>query len=446
VLPEVTAASPAAHREAGIAALKEKDARLAAAHLRACVALDGADVSCHWELGWAFFLLNEWEQVVASWEQVRLLAPSHPEVESRLAEAQGQVALRQRLAAMATAAPDTVRTAAPEGASVRLRAVGDVMLGTAFPEGYLPPNDGEGILDGVKDYLQDADLTFINLEGPLCDTEEPSRKCRNSKNCYAFRSPTSYGRYLAEAGVDVASTANNHSGDFGEMCRRQTEATLDALGIAWSGPPGSIATLERNGLRIAVIAFHTSPACNDLNDTRTAVALVKSAKAAHDLVVVSFHGGAEGAKALHVPHGRETFFGENRGDLRMFSRAVVDAGADLVLGHGPHVLRAMEIYKDRLIAYSLGNFATYGRFNLRGPLGISAVLEVVMDREGRFVSGKLLPTKQIDKGIPVKDPSGAGLDLVRMLSREDFPQTGVLVDREGNLGAPGSDLSSRAMP
>ena len=153
------------------------------------------------------------------------------------------------------------------------------------------------------------------------------------------------------------------------------------------------------------------------------------------MVIVSFHGGAEGSKALHVPHGRETFYNEDRGNLRQFTHAVVDAGADVVLGHGPHVLRGMEIYRERLIAYSLGNFATYGRFNLSGPLGIGGVLEVEIDGEGRFVAGRLLPTRQEGQGVPVIDEKSAALDLVRKLSTEDFPETGVVVAQDGTLGA-----------
>jgi len=170
-----------------------------------------------------------------------------------------------------------------------------------------------------------------------------------------------------------------------------------------------------------------------VNDHEKAALLVKAVDKEHDLVVVSFHGGAEGSKALHVPDGREKFYGEDRGHLREFTHIVVDAGADLVLGHGPHVLRGMEVYNDRLIAYSLGNFATYGRFNLSGNLGVGAVLEVVMDADGRFVTGKVLPTKQEGEGVAVQDAGGKAIDLIRMLSADDFPGTAVKVAQDGGL-------------
>jgi hypothetical protein len=361
---------------------------------------------------------------------VQKLDPSHPDLEDALTQARGQSSLQQKLATGdSKSAP---RAAPPKDARVRIRAVGDVMLGTDFPEGLLPPDDGASSLSSVYALLRDADLTFINLEGPLCDNGE-TRKCRKGGNCYAFRTPTRYGKYLQEAGVDLASTANNHSGDFGELCRRETEATLDALGIPWSGPAGSVATLERNGLRIGMVAFHTSASCNHLNNTATATALVRQVRRSHDLVLVSFHGGAEGAKALNIPKGRELFFGEDRGDLRLFTHAVIDAGADLVLGHGPHVVRAMEFYKDRLIVYSMGNFATYGSFNLKGPQGLGMVVDVELDAQGRFRSGRILPTRQEGKGIPVPDPSGEVIPLVRRLTGEDFPDTGALIGSDGTI-------------
>ncbi|HYX93068.1 MAG TPA: CapA family protein, partial [Myxococcaceae bacterium] len=439
---EIPRLEPSAHLEAGRAALKEKNAPLALAHLRACVARQPENVECLWELGWAYSLQGDWDAVIARWEQVKALQPDHPDVDGRLEDARNQQQLRRRLDEAARDAPPAVRPPPTPGVSLRIRAAGDVMLGTEFPAGFLPPEDGARMLAGVQDWLRDADLTFVNLEGPLCDDPRPSDKCRRGSNCYAFRTPTRYVKYLVDAGIDLASTANNHSGDFGEECRRQTEAALDRAGIRWSGPPGSMASLQAKGLRVALIAFHTSAATNDVNDHRAAAALVRTAAASHDVVIVSFHGGAEGARALHVPAGEEQFYGENRGHLRKFAHLVVDAGADLVLGHGPHVLRGMEIYRDRLIAYSLGNFATYGRFNLSGAMAVGAVLEAVLDAQGRFVSGRILPTRQVGEGVPEKDASKGALQYVRLLSREDFPESGVVVDADGNIGArPGASAA-----
>ena len=135
---------------------------------------------------------------------------------------------------------------------------------------------------------------------------------------------------------------------------------------------------------------------------------------------MSFHGGAEGTDSYHVPNKTEMFFGEARGNLPLFARTVIDAGADLVLGHGPHIVRGMEIYKDRLIAYSLGNFATYGWFKLEGGTAESLILEVELDSEGKFLSGKINPVALEGRGIPVLDNSKSAITTIRNLSNQDF--------------------------
>lgn len=423
-----------AHAE-GMAAQRDGRTQAALAFYDRCLELDPTFAACHWERGWSLWTLADWEGVVEAWQAVKGLDPDHDHLDEWLPRAQDNLADQQRLEALAASAPDSVRPPLPEGRTLRLRAVGDIMLGTDFPAGHLPPDDGATLLQPVRSLLTDADLTFGNLEGPLCDGGE-TRKCKGSdpSRCYAFRTPTRYGRYLADAGFDVMSTANNHSGDFGETCRRQTEDTLDALGIAWSGPPGSIATVDRAGFRVGLVAFHTSPSCNYINDHEGAATLVRAAQATHDLVVVSFHGGAEGSKATHVPRGMETFYGEKRGHLRAFARAVVEAGADLVLGHGPHVPRGMEVVDGRLVAYSLGNFATYGRFSLSGHLGTSLVLEVELDHEGRFLAGRILPVRQVGRGLPQPDDERrTAIGLIRSLSMEDFPDTAPQIGADGSV-------------
>ncbi len=337
-------------------------------------------------------------------------------------------------------------TTPPQQPPLTIAAVGDVMLGSAFPDetgGMLPPDDGAHLLDEVAPLLRDADLAFANLEGPLADIGT-SEKCARSKpgRCYAFRVPTRYARWLAAAGLDVVSVANNHAGDFGEAGRASTRAALAANGIRWAGVPGEVARLEAKGRRVAVVAFSTSGGTPDLRDLPEAARLVKEAREGADLVVVSFHGGAEGADRQHVPPGHEDFLGEDRGDLRAFARTVVDAGADLVVGHGPHVVRGMEVIRGRLVAYSLGNFATYGGMNLSGPNGLSLVLEVRLGPDGTFLGGRIHPARQERPGGPRLDPTGAVIPVVRRLSQEDFGASAVQVADDGAISPPGPASAS----
>jgi poly-gamma-glutamate capsule biosynthesis protein CapA/YwtB (metallophosphatase superfamily) len=319
---------------------------------------------------------------------------------------------------------------------ITIAAGGDIMLGSTFPnETRMPPNDGADSLKPVTSIFQAADIAFGNLEGPMADSGV-SAKCGNRPNCFAFRVPTRYGKYLKEAGFDVMSLANNHAGDFGDSARASTRQTLDSLGIKHAGSDKaqfSTAYLEAKGKKVAFIGFAHNNISLNVNDLDAARQAVQVAVKQADIVVVSFHGGAEGESAQNVLPRTEIFFGEARGNLPLFAKTVIDAGADLVLGHGPHVLRGMEIYKDRLIAYSLGNFATYGWFRLAGATAETMVLEVKIDAEGKFVNGKIHPFVLRDRGILTPDSSKSAIYTIRRLSQTDFPNSAPKVADDGTI-------------
>ena len=319
---------------------------------------------------------------------------------------------------------------------ITIAAAGDVMLGSTFPnETRMPPADGVNSLDAVAPIFKSADIAFANLEGPMIDSGV-STKCGNRPNCFAFRVPTRYGKYLKEAGLDVMSLANNHAADFGDAGRISSRKILDELGIKHAGSDASqyaMTVLEVKGKRVAFIGFAHNNTSANVNDLATARQLVEQANRKADIVVVSFHGGAEGSGQTRVPQKTELFFGESRGNLPLFSRTVIDAGADLVLGHGPHVLRGMEIYKDRLIAYSLGNFATYGWFQIMGATAETLVLDVKIDADGKFLSGKINPFVLRDRGILTKDETKSAISTIRRLSQLDFPTTAPKIADDGTI-------------
>jgi hypothetical protein len=324
-------------------------------------------------------------------------------------------------------------TSAVAHAGLTLAAVGDIMPGTDYPENILPDDDGLSFFDGVAPVLSAADVTFGNFEGVLLDGGVPVKQCKNKGQCFLFRTPTRYARYLKLAGFDVMSLANNHARDFGEEGRTSSMAALAAEGIQTSGREGTVATFVANGRRIALVAFAPNVGSNSLNDPQIGLPLVSELAAKNDIVIVSFHGGAEGNGAEKLTFAREIFAGEDRGNVVEFARQMVDAGADLVLGHGPHVVRPMEIYNDRLIAYSLGNFATYYGISVEGIRGIAPILLVKLDDEGRFVTGKLEATQQIRPAGPSIDAEHKVIALMRELNASAFP-TGLLsIAEDGTL-------------
>jgi hypothetical protein len=333
------------------------------------------------------------------------------------------------------------REAALAADSLTIVAVGDIMMGTAWPEEILPPRDGAGIFDNVQENLRGGDIVFGNLEGPLADGGE-GVKCGKKKRpkgakslCFEFRTPTRYVGHLSSAGFNAMNIANNHAWDFGREGIGSTLETLEGAGIQAVGGD-CVATFDVRGKSVAVAGFSysaPSPYSHSLQDIEAAMVLVSELKYEHDLVIVSFHGGAEGKDAVRIPGGNENFAGENRGDVVEFARAAVDAGADLVLGHGPHVPRAMEVYEGKLIVYSLGNFLTYGRFNLREASGTSLVLRArLFLTTGDFEGGTIAPVVLLDGGIPFVDPERKSVALIRELTAE-YPESGLDISEDGTM-------------
>jgi hypothetical protein len=326
----------------------------------------------------------------------------------------------------------------PSEQSISITAVGDIMLGSTYPDaGSLPPEDGSRLLAEVTPILSATDIAFGNLEGPMLEGGTTNKCSPTSTRCFAFRVPTRYGKHLKDAGFDIMSLANNHASDFGAGGRESSKRVLESLGIAHAGADTrDTAFLNIKGKKIAVVAFATNNVSYNLNDVETARRAVLDAAAKSDLVIVSFHGGAEGPTNQHVPRGPEVYLGEARGDLRKFTHAVVDAGADLVIGHGPHVVRGMEVYRNRLIAYSLGNFATYGKFQLVGPTSLSLILEARIGTDGAFLGGRIHPALQTKPGGPRLDKNGSVIPVIRQLSLDDFGPSAARVSDDGTLSAP----------
>ena len=325
--------------------------------------------------------------------------------------------------------------AEPDKSTLRLTivSVGDMMIGTDYPENHLPYDDGVGFLTAVTPWLSSADIAFGNLEGVLVDGGEPGKKCSNPGACYLFRSPTRYAEHYRNAGFDVLSLANNHARDFGEEGRTASMEAVAAAGMLHTGREGDFASFEISGIRVAVLGYAVTKNSNMLLDYDLAEATVSRFATTHDVVIVSFHGGAEGQDATHIPFAEEEYFGEPRGDVVRFSRMVIDSGADLVIGHGPHVVRGMERYEDRLIAYSLGNFATYYGISVTGIKGIAPILFTTLDGNGRFVGGEIVSTIQLRPDGPTIDTQQRALNLVRGLSAQDFGQSGLTFHVDGNI-------------
>jgi hypothetical protein len=308
---------------------------------------------------------------------------------------------------------------------------GDLTLGSSHG---LPPDRGRPQLAAVASELRAADVAVVNYEGTFAPGGPSKCGGRDGGTCFAFQAPPQNAGTLGRAGVDLVNLANNHAFDFGPAGYHSTRRALARAGVRATGASGEIRVLRSHRQRIAFVGFASYPWSGPISDLARVRSQVRAADRRADLVVVLFHGGAEGAGALHVPFGHEHAFGEDRGDLRRFAHAAVDAGADLVLGSGPHVLRGMERYRGRLVAYSLGNLSGWRNFGTGGVLSFSALLRVELSRRGRLRGGRVTSLRLDGIGVPHRDPSGGAERLMRALSRSDFGRRAVWFVPRGVVG------------
>lgn len=321
-----------------------------------------------------------------------------------------------------------------KGGTLNLAFVGDIMPGTTFPDSRLPEKDGATLFKDVDSILTAADVAAGNMEGALADEGETTKK--GGKFSYSFRVPTRYGKLIADAGFDFMSMANNHAFDFGLDGVKSTEATLHSNGIAYSGIGGrkESAIVERNGIRYGFCAFGHNSYTLKHADQENVKRIIGNLREKADIVIVSFHGGAEGTAHKHLPQGKEMFLGENRGDLRNFAHFCIDNGADVVYGHGPHVVRAVELYKNHFIAYSLGNFCTPYGVNISGISGYAPVLQLTVNAaDGTFVGGKINSFIQQRGNGPRRDPLNLVAKEIRSLTNADFSNPKLTIANDGTI-------------
>lgn len=323
-------------------------------------------------------------------------------------------------------------------------AVGDIMMGLNYPDDQplLPPEEGVLIFKDVKPILQNATITVGNLEGVLLDFGGLPKSCSNPKFCYTFRTPERYVKNLVDAGFDLLGVANNHSGDFGDTGRETTQKVLKEAGIGYAGFENSCEKfiLERGGVKYGFAAFSVNRGTLRVTDFEKAKQVVSELSAEADIVIVNMHIGAEGQKFNHITRQTENFIGENRGNPYLFARTVIDAGADLVFGHGPHVPRAMDLYKGRFIAYSLGNFATSTSVNITGVSGYAPMVKVVTDREGNFIEGEIISAIQRGQDgarRPLLDSTNACVKEIKRLTEKDIPEAPIIIHNDGKITLKG---------
>jgi len=322
---------------------------------------------------------------------------------------------------------------------VTMAFMGDVMMGTNVPSPiYVTKDRGQSLFKDCKQYISAADIAVANLEGTCYDGEEgEQRKMTNPRTYFIFRMPGDHAKVLAEAGVDVVNCANNHSFDFGPTGRKNTLRTIREAGIECTGlkDVAENCVVERNGVKFGYVSFAAS--CTkvlDMLNYDEILAQLKKLRPQCDVLMVGFHGGAEGTDRMHVPFKEEYYVGEDRGDVHKFAHFCIDNGADIVVGHGPHVPRAVELYKGHLIAYSLGNFCAPYRMGSAAQTGHAPLLLTTINPQtGEFLCGQIHSYRQIHGEGPRTDSENLAAKDIRTLTQQDFPETKLTIDETGTI-------------
>lgn len=239
--------------------------------------------------------------------------------------------------------------------TVTMTFVGDCVLGTNVD---WPENDErtfpnviarEGMdypFAKVRDLFMEDDLTVVNLEGVLADTNEGMLGGRK----YNFRGKTVYAQMLADASVELAVMGNNHTRDFGTPGIASTKTALSSAGVGYALNEEAF-IFEQDGIRIGVISYISNIYSKHREEMPEIVRVLREERGCSS-VVLCIHAGEE--YSMHRSYGQ-----------RAIARSAIDAGIDLVIGHHPHVLQGLEIYKDRNIVYSVGNFVFGGNRKIR---------------------------------------------------------------------------------
>ena len=318
--------------------------------------------------------------------------------------------------------------------TITVVAVGDVMFGSIFPNrnSLAPQGKCEGVLDEVKSHFN-GDIVFCNMEGVLADSLVS--ECKP----FCFGMPSSFAECYQDAGFNLISVGNNHANDFRQYGRDNTTKVLTNYGFNWAGFASKPScTFTINGIKYGFCAFAPNTAIAYLHNKALVSKTIKELRANCDIVIVSMHCGGEGVKYRHLTRQDDYYIEQNRGNAYQFAHDAIDNGADIVLGHGPHLTRAIEVYKGKFIAYSMGNFCTFPPIKIGGELGLAPIFKLKINaKTGDFISGEIISTYQIaERKGPHIDPQNRVLKVIKELTNEDIYDNLPTITDDGKIFPP----------
>jgi hypothetical protein len=274
------------------------------------------------------------------------------------------------------------------------------------------------VFEGVKERTQAPDIMIGNLESTFARDGRVSKCAWMQGRCHAFRGDPNFATSLRESGFDVISLINNHALDYGEAGLIDTEEVLAREGIPFISLNKPTLSIQKNGYTIGILGVSSTPPNRYILNYDYITREIEKLKQDNDIVILIFHGGSEGSTKTAVTGEYEFLGSENRGNVEKVAHTAIDAGADIVLGSGPHVLRKVEYYKDGFIAYSAGNFVGgNGKLLTRGVLGISGIFNIFISNTNPRIRHSIDSVLLTKDGVPYLDTLEQGKIMVEELSK-----------------------------
>lgn len=276
----------------------------------------------------------------------------------------------------------------------------------------------ETVFNGVKEKTQAPDIMIGNLEATFAHAGRRSKCTYIDGECYAFRGDSNFATSLRDAGFDVINLVNNHALDYGEEGLADTEAVLRSTGLPFISLSTPTLSIEKNGRKIGILGVSSTSPTHYILDYDYITNEIEKLKKENDIVILIFHGGSEGSAKTAVTGEYEFLGSENRGNVERVAHTAIDAGADIVLGSGPHVLRKTEYYKHGFIVYSAGNFVGGNeKLVTKGTLGISGIFNIFVSDKTPTLRHSIDSVLLTKEGVPYLDPTDQGKLMVEQLSR-----------------------------
>lgn len=293
----------------------------------------------------------------------------------------------------------------------RLTGTGDMVFTDAA-------NANQEAFKSFMPVFQRASVVLGNLEGAITNELVTTKKSIPGRS-YAFRFSPDVAQLIKEANFNVISIANNHSNDYGRTGQQDTLRLLTEKGIQVTGLKGSHAVVNVGPLKVAVVAAAHYAVFNNVLELDAMAAKVSQLRQSHDAVILFYQLGGEGDPAALLPEGPEVFLNEQRGDARAFAQRMQAAGASLLIGHGPHVLRAAECVGNTPVFHSIGNFVSAGGLSARNLSNVALLPEVLFDDKGQVRGVRAFPVTFSAQRYPILDNTGRGVSLVNALGRRE---------------------------